>query len=50
MAWWAFVPVYFPDMWMAAEELGIEPESGPVHGSDSAIRFLEENGREHGAD
>lgn len=41
LAWWAFVPVYFPDMWAASEELGIEPTSGPVHGSDSAIRYVD---------
>jgi hypothetical protein len=40
LAWWAFVPVYFPDMWAAAESLGIEPTSGPVYGSDSAIRYV----------
>lgn len=41
LAWWAFVPVYFPDMWDAAESLGIEPTAGPVHGSDSALRYVE---------
>lgn len=43
LAWWAFVPVYFPDMWDPAESLGIEPTSGPVSGSDSAIRYVGED-------